>query len=79
MNFLAVRQEWTNARTKAVAARKASSIPGRLSSIPTTAEAIANKPQIIKRISVLILLRGVEKASIMTVSFFDSGFRLWQH
>jgi hypothetical protein len=75
MNFLAVRQGWANARTKAVAARKASSMPGRLSSIPTTAETIADKPQIAKRISVLIVLRGVEKASIMAVSLFESGFR----
>jgi hypothetical protein len=77
MNCLAVRQGWTNARTKAVAARKANSMPGGLSSIPTAAAAIADKPQITKRISVLILLCGVEKASIMIVSFFDSGFRLW--
>jgi hypothetical protein len=77
LNFLAVRQGWTNARTKAVAARKANSMPGGLSSIPTAAAAIANKPQITKRISVLILLCGVEKASIKIVSFFDSGFRLW--
>ncbi len=76
MNFLAVRQGWANARTKAIAARKASSMPGRLSSIPTTAEAIADRPQIAKRISVLIVLRGVEKASIMAVSLFENRFRL---
>ena len=76
MNFLAVRQEWANASTKAVAARKASSMPGRLSSIPTTTAAIASKPQIARRISALILLLGVEKASLMTVSFSNSGFRL---
>lgn len=74
MNNLVVRQGWANARTKAVAASKASRMPGGLSSIPTTTEAIADKPQIAKRISVLILLRGVEKASVMTISFFDSGF-----
>jgi hypothetical protein len=44
-------------------------MPGGLSSIPTTAAAIADKPQITKRISVQILLRGVERASIMIVSF----------
>jgi len=76
MNFLVVRQGWTNASTKAVAARKASSMPGRLSSIPTTTAAIASKPQIARRISALILLLGVEKASLMTVSFLDCGFRL---
>jgi len=77
MNFLVVRQGWVNARTNAVAARKASSMPGGLSSIPTATAVIANKPQTTKRTSVLILLRGVEKASITADSFFDSGFRLW--
>jgi hypothetical protein len=77
MNFLAVRHGWTNARTKAIAARKANSMPGGLSLMPTTVAAIADKPQVTNRISVLILLRGVEKISIMTVSYFDSGFRLW--
>jgi len=76
MNFLAVRQVWANARTKAVAARKANRMPGRLSSIPTATAAIASKPQIARRINVVILLRGVEKASIMTDSFLDCGFRL---
>jgi hypothetical protein len=52
-------------------------MPGGLSSIPTMTEAIADKPQTARRISVLILLRDVEIASIMTISFFDSGFRLW--
>ena len=66
-NFFAVRQGWTNARTKAVAARKASSMPGRLSSIPTTTAAIANKPHIARRISVIFFLCGVEKALIMIV------------
>jgi hypothetical protein len=77
MNFLAVRQGWENARTKVTAASKASSMPGGFSSIPTTVEAIADKQQITKRISVLILLLRVEKASIMTISFFGCGFRLW--
>jgi hypothetical protein len=69
MNFLTVRQGWTKARTKATAASKASSTPGRLSSIPTTTAAIADKPQTAKRTSVLILLWDVEKASIMTTPF----------
>jgi hypothetical protein len=77
MNFLVVRQGWENAKTKAIVASKASSTPGRLSFIPTTTAAVANKPQTTKRTSALILLRGVEKASIMTNSFFDGGFRLW--
>jgi hypothetical protein len=71
MNCLAVLQGWTNARTKAIAARKAKSMPGGLSLIPTTAAAIVNKPQITRRIKVLILLRDVLKESNMTVSFFD--------
>jgi len=73
MNFFVVRQGWTNARTKAVAARKACSMPGRLSSIPTTAAVIASKPQIARRISVIVLLCGVEKALVMIV-LFDSRF-----
>lgn len=60
-----------------MAASKANSTPGRLSSIPTTTEAIADKPQSAKRISVLVLLRGVEKALTMTISIFDSESRLW--
>jgi len=74
MNFLAVLQGWTNARTKAVAARKAKMIPGRLSSIPAAAAAIASKPQIARRISVIFLLCGVEKALVMIVSFLIVGF-----
>jgi hypothetical protein len=69
MNFLAVRQGWTNARTKAVAAGKANSTPGGLSSIPTTTAAIVSKPQIARRINVVILLCGVEKALVMIASF----------
>jgi hypothetical protein len=74
MNFLAVRQGWANARTKAIAASKASSTPGRLSSIPTMTEALVDKPQTTKRTSVLILLRDVEKALIMTISFLIMDF-----
>ena len=74
MNFLAIRQGWANARTKAVAASKARRMPGKLSLIPTTADAIADKPQATKRIRVLNLLFRVERASIMTISFMDSGF-----
>jgi hypothetical protein len=74
MNFLTVRQGWTKARTKAAAARKASSKPGGLSSIPITTETIVNKPQTTKRITVLFLLPGVEKASIMTISFLIIDF-----
>jgi hypothetical protein len=74
MNFLTFRQGWTKARTKATAARKASSKPGGLSSIPITAETIVNKPQTTKRITVLFLLPGVEKASIMTISFLIIDF-----
>jgi hypothetical protein len=74
MNFLTVRQGWTKARTKATAARKASSKPGGLSSIPITTETIVNKPQTTKRITVLFLLPGVEKASIMTISFLIIDF-----
>jgi len=51
-------------------------MPGRLSSIPTTVAAIASKPQIARRISVIFLLFGVEKELIMIISFFDSGFCL---
>jgi len=76
MNFLAVRQGWTNARIKAVAARKARNMPGRLSSIPKTTAAIASKPQIARRISVIFLLYGVEKALIMIVSFLIADFAL---
>jgi hypothetical protein len=74
MNFLAVRQGWTNARTKAVAARKASSTPGRLSSIPTLTAAIASKPQIARRISVIFLLCSVEDALVMILSFLIVDF-----
>jgi hypothetical protein len=74
MNFLTVRQGWTKARTKAAAARKASSKPGGLSSIPITTETIVNKPQTTKRITVLFLLPGVDKASIMTISFLIIDF-----
>ena len=74
MNFLAVRQGWANARTKAVAARKASSMPGRLSSIPTTTAAIASKPQIARRISIIFLFFGGEKALVMIVSFLIVDF-----
>jgi hypothetical protein len=45
--------------------------------MPITVEAIADKQQITKRISVLILLLRVEKASIMTISFFGCGSRQW--
>jgi hypothetical protein len=76
MNFLAVRQGWTNARTKVVAAREANSTPGGLSSIPTAVATIADKPQITRRINDQILLRGVESASIMIILFQDSEFRL---
>ncbi len=69
MSFLTVRQGWTKARTKAIAARKASRKPGGLSSIPITIETIVNKPQTTKKITVLFLLPDVEKASIMTISF----------
>lgn len=69
MNFLAVRQGWQNERIKAIAARKARSTPGGLSSIPITTEAIAVRPQTTKRINVLILLLRVEYASIMIISF----------
>jgi hypothetical protein len=77
MNFLAVRQGWTNARTKAVAERKARRIPSGLSSMPTTAATIASKAQIARRINVLFLLLGVEKAALMRASFFDSGSYRW--
>ncbi len=76
MNFLAVRQGWENARTKVTAANKASSMPGGLSSIPTTTAAIASKPHIARRIRVILLLCGAEEALVMFVSFFDSGFCL---
>jgi hypothetical protein len=69
MNFLAVRQGWANARTKAIAARKASRMPGGLSLNPTTAAAIVNKPLITKRIIDWILMRDVENASIIIASF----------
>ena len=74
MNILAVLQGWTNARTKAVAARKAKMIPGRLSSIPAVAAVITSKPQIARRISVIFLLCGVEKALVMIVSFLIVDF-----
>ena len=67
-NFFVIRQGWVNARTKAVAANKARSMPGKLSSTPIMAETIADKLQTTKRISVLILLFRVEKASIMRFS-----------
>ena len=60
INFLTIRQGWTKARTKAAPARKASSKPGGLSSIPITTETIVNKPQTTKRITVLFLLHDVE-------------------
>jgi hypothetical protein len=41
--------------------------------ITLKAATIASKPQIARRINILILLRGVEKAAIMIASFFDSG------
>jgi hypothetical protein len=63
-----------NAGTKAVAARKANRIPGRLSLIPTATAAIASKPQIARRINVVILLCGVEKALIKIVSFLIMDF-----
>ena len=69
MNFLAVRQVRTNARTKAVAATKASRMPGRLSSIPTATAAIASKPQIARRMSVNLLSWGVESALVIFISF----------
>jgi len=69
MSFLASLQGWTKARTKAVAARKAKMIPGRLSSIPAAAAAITSKPQIARRMSVIFLLCGVEKAQVMIASF----------
>jgi len=71
MNFFAVRQGCTNARTKAVAERKASRIPGGLSSIPTVTAAIVSKPQLARRKNDMFLLLGVEKAAIMIVSFFS--------
>jgi hypothetical protein len=74
MSFLVARQGKANARTKAIAASKANSTPGRLSSIPTTTAAVAHKPQITKKTIVLILLRDVEKASIMTISFLIMDF-----
>jgi hypothetical protein len=74
MNFLAVRQGWTNARKKAVAAMNASSMPGRLSSKPTTRAAIASKTQIARRISVIFLFCGGEKALVMIVSFLIVDF-----
>jgi hypothetical protein len=42
-------------------------MPGGLSSIPAAAAAIASKPQIARRISVIFLLCGVEKALVMIV------------
>ena len=74
MNCLTVRQGWTNARTKAVAARKASSMPGGLSSIPTMTAAIASKPHIARKIRVIFLSCGVEKALVMIVSFLIVDF-----
>lgn len=65
MNFLAVRHGWTNARIKAFAAKKASNIPGGLSSIPMDAAVIVNTAQIIRRMNVTSLFRGVESASII--------------
>ena len=53
-NFFATRQGWTNASTPAIAAKKASSTPSGLSSIPTMAEEIANKTLTPKRINILI-------------------------
>jgi hypothetical protein len=79
MNFLTDRQVWTKARIKAVAARKASNMPGGLSSIPTAAAAIANKPQITKRKSVLILLGGVERTSNIIAYILDGESRIRLH
>jgi hypothetical protein len=53
------------------AARKANRIPGRLSSIPKATAEIASRPEIARRIIVVVLLRGVEKASIVITSSFD--------
>jgi hypothetical protein len=75
-NFFAILQGWTNARIKAVAARKANRMPGGLSSIPRNAAAIAKAQLIKKRKNVTILLRGVEKASIITTLFLVLGGRL---
>jgi len=69
VNFLPVLQGWANARTKAVAANNARSMPGRLSFIPTTIEAIVSKAEITRSTSVLFLLREIEKASIISISF----------
>jgi len=49
-------------------------MPGKLSSIPTTPAATASKPQIARRINVIILLCGVEKALVMIVSFLIVDF-----
>jgi hypothetical protein len=77
MNLLAARQGCTNARTKAEAERKASSIPGRLSSMPTAVAAIASKTQIVRRINVLFLFLGVEIGALMIVSFLGNGYYSW--
>lgn len=71
MNFLVVRQGWANARMKTVAERKASSTPGGLSSMPMDVALNAKRTQITKNMSVVIIFRGVESASIIT-TFFSS-------
>jgi len=47
------------------------------SGLTTTPAATASKPQIARRIRVIFLLCGVEKAPVMMVSFFGSGSYPW--
>jgi hypothetical protein len=52
-------------------------MPGRLSAMPILTAAIASKPQAARRISVVVLLCGVEKALIMIVSILISLLLLY--
>lgn len=72
MNFLTIRQGWAKARIKATAERKASSTPGRLSSIPTTAEAAAETTHNTRKTRDLFLFPGVENASRAFILFHSS-------
>ena len=78
-NCFEVLQGWTNARTKALTERNASSKPGGLSPIPIALAAIASTPQTAKRMKVRFLLCDVENAWIMTVYFLIVDFVYGSH
>ncbi len=74
-NLFAVRQGWTKARIRAVAAPKAKRIPGGLSLIPTTTAAVAEAQQIARKTNVRVRLRGVDRASSISTSLSERGIR----